>query len=191
MTGGAQSGLGRRAVAVSHGCRPGATAAPQLFADGMDASTAVRVVTTVLTRRRAWYVRAVSEENRRIASEMIAAMGRSDDAVFDRLLAADVRQWIPDSSAAKLGVENPVAGVDAVKALYARGPARYERVRFDALFVVADAGGAAAITQTDSRLHDGREFSNRYALFFRIESGRIAEIWEHPDTALMFEFFSI
>ena len=123
--------------------------------------------------------------------EMIAAMGSSDTAVFDRLLAADVRQWVPDSSAAKMGVANPITGAEAVQALYARGPARYERIRFDPLFVVADPGGAAAITQTASRLHDGREFSNRYALFFRIENGKIVEIWEHPDTALMFAFFGI
>ena len=130
-------------------------------------------------------------ENRRVAEEMLAAMGSNDVDVLDRLLAPNVQQWIPESSTTKAGIDNPTVGAESVKALFARGPLRYEYLRYETLFMVADENGAAAFTQTNSRLRDGREFRNRYALFFRIQDGRITEIWEHPDTALMFEFFGL
>jgi ketosteroid isomerase-like protein len=135
---------------------------------------------------------AGSEANRQIAFELIRAMSENDVATMDELLDADVRQWIPWSAQQRVGgIELPIEGAEAVKQMAGRGEDRYEYIRFEPLFAVADENGAAVFAETDSKLKDGRSFKNRYAFFVRIVDGRVTELWEHPDTAWSFEFFGI
>jgi ketosteroid isomerase-like protein len=98
---------------------------------------------------------------------------------------------VPESAAARTGIARPTEGLEAVKSIYARGPERYEHLRFEPTLVIADDDGAAVFARSHGKLRDGREFSNEYAFFYRVVDGRVTEVWEHPDTAYAFDFFGI
>jgi ketosteroid isomerase-like protein len=129
--------------------------------------------------------------NREIALSLLDAMARNDAQTMRRLLHPEVRQWLPESSTRKMGVGLPVVGAEAVMRNAALGEKRYQSIRFDPQFVVADQDGAAIYAVSTSLTLDGRQLSNRYAVFVRVEDGRVVDLVEHPDTALLFEFFGM
>jgi ketosteroid isomerase-like protein len=57
-------------------------------------------------------------------------------------------------------------------------------------YVVADGEvGAAQVHLSTTLAASGTPYENTYAYIFRFENGKIAEIWEHLDTAYAFALF--
>jgi len=57
-------------------------------------------------------------------------------------------------------------------------------------FLVADEDIGAAQVQLSTRLaSSGEPYENVYVYFFRFRDGKIAEMWEHLDTAYAFALF--
>jgi ketosteroid isomerase-like protein len=132
----------------------------------------------------------MADENLAIAEEMLQAVETTDVDAFERLLAEDVRHWIPVSSSERTGLPQPLEGREAVIGLFSRAPERFERLEYRVQMAVGGDEGAAVFATMDATLRDGREYENRYAWFFRIAGGRIVEIFEQPDTAYAYDFFA-
>jgi ketosteroid isomerase-like protein len=82
----------------------------------------------------------------------------------------------------------PIDGREAVINLFSGAP---EALRYRSLLTVADEHGAAVFAHMTSTLTEGQDVENNYAWCFRIRDGRIAGIFEQPDTAHAFDFFGI
>jgi ketosteroid isomerase-like protein len=109
---------------------------------------------------------------------------RRDEAGLARHMKPDVRWWIP-GSAADRGLERPIVGTDAVVGLL-MSLSFYdpnERV-WTIQHVVAEDSLVAVHATLDARIAaTAEEYHNNYVFLFRLEDGKIAEVWEHLDTA--------
>ena len=70
--------------------------------------------------------------------------------------------------------------------LFTRSPGRFYRpqtVRLERHFLVADERFGAIQFVNRAKTVDGKDYENLYVFTFRLEAGRIAEGWEHLDSA--------
>jgi ketosteroid isomerase-like protein len=130
--------------------------------------------------------------NAEIADKILRAMERMDREAISELLDENVKHWVPQSATNKFpAMPQPIEGRQAVTDLFKHAPERYKSLRYDDWLTFADDNGAAVLTVMHGVPHDGRDFVNRYAWFFKIENGKIVEMVEQPDTAYAFDFFGI
>jgi ketosteroid isomerase-like protein len=130
--------------------------------------------------------------NQQLIREHFAAKDKLDRAALEAGFTADARYWAPLSGEQRgLAVRPIVGGPKLAEMLTTLSLKLYERERsWNIEFVVADEHVGAAQVQLSTRLAStGEPYENIYVYFFRFRDGKIAEMWEHLDTAYAFALF--
>jgi ketosteroid isomerase-like protein len=130
--------------------------------------------------------------NQQLIREHFAAKDKLDRAALEAGFTADARWWPPVSGAQRgLAVRPIVGGPTLAEMMTTLSLKLYARERsWKIEFVVADENVGAAQVQLSTRLAtSGEPYENVYVYFFRFEDGKIAEMWEHLDTAYAFALF--
>lgn len=135
----------------------------------------------------------MSGSNAQLLRDHFAAKERFDRDAILRQLTPDARWWVPVSGAQRGIASRPIEGGHTIAdtltntlstQLYAK-----ERSWTMQHVVADDVVGAAQVQLSTTLATSGAPYENVYAYFFRFESGKIAEIWEHLDTAYAFSLF--
>jgi ketosteroid isomerase-like protein len=130
--------------------------------------------------------------NQQLIREHFAAKDRLDRAALEAQFTANAKWWPPPSGAQRGLAERPIVGGPTLAEMMATLSLKlYERERsWKIEFLVADEDLGAAQVQLSTRLaSSGEPYENLYVYFFRFQEGKIAEIWEHLDTAYAFALF--
>jgi ketosteroid isomerase-like protein len=122
-----------------------------------------------------------TEENRRIITEIFARWSAGDASGFYETLADDISMTTIGSTKYSGTVVGKAAMAEAFGPflrLFA------EPAVFTAETIVADGDLVAVQARGRSRTKDGQEYSNVYAMFFRMSNGKIIQYTEYFDTDL-------
>lgn len=105
------------------------------------------------------------------------AMGGDPSELF----APDIVWHLPRTNP----MGTPIVGLEAVRAMLARGFALYdpEDMRSEVHRIIAGDDGFAAVRLTfHTRTAAGQPYAGEYQLQFECRDGAIAQVWESPDT---------
>jgi uncharacterized protein len=130
--------------------------------------------------------------NQQLIRDHFAAKEKLDRSALEATFSADARYWAPLSGAQRgLATRPIVGGAKLGEVLTALSLKLYARERSWTIeFLVADEDIGAAQVQLSTRLaSSGEPYENVYVYFFRFRDGKIAEMWEHLDTAYAFALF--
>lgn len=98
-------------------------------------------------------------------------------------------QWhLPQSTATPL-----LSGREAVMAMFMQGVSSYykpETMQFKHLHRLADGDFVHSHFSLSAKTATGQDYHNHYQSLFRLEDGRIAEVWEYFDTAYLNAVFA-
>jgi ketosteroid isomerase-like protein len=126
----------------------------------------------------------VPTDPKAIVRRLFEAMPAGDADALGRVLTDDV-QWRFPGSVTRRGVPTLVHGRAAAVALVAGSWRPGERTTWTLHRLVAE-GDVVAVDATRTKTwDDGSTLEIAYAFFVRVESGAVAEIVEHLDTALV------
>lgn len=130
--------------------------------------------------------------NQQLIREHFAAKDSLDRAALEAGFTADAKWWPPLSGAQRGLADRPIVGgptlAEMMTTLSLKLYARERSWKIE--FLVADEHVGAAQVQLSTRLAtSGEPYENVYVYFFRFQDGKIAEIWEHLDTAYAFALF--
>ena len=126
------------------------------------------------------------EANKQVVRRHLAASDRGDVHAQGALLAEDVRWWIPQSGEEHAHIARPLEGKEAVLGLFANGDAFFTDRHTTIDQIVAEGDYVAVHSHMQARTASGNDYLNQYHWLFRLEGARIAEVWEHLDTAYAF-----
>jgi ketosteroid isomerase-like protein len=122
-------------------------------------------------------------ENRQVIVEHFAAKERRDESALRNQFSQDVKWWAPKSTE-KRGIARPVSGRDNVLALLmSLGFYKPEGRVWTIHHLVADDRTVAAHVTFETETVNGHPYENQYVFIFEMRDGRIAQAWEHLDTA--------
>ena len=120
--------------------------------------------------------------NRALVLRYFDIIGGRLQAPLEDCFTPEARWHVPQSN--PLIRPNPKCGIAGVMEVLTSGVGIYAPgsldVRLEA--VIADEHEVAVQFTLHARLAKGVPYDNRYMFRFRIEYGRIAEVWEHLDT---------
>jgi ketosteroid isomerase-like protein len=108
---------------------------------------------------------------------------RDTDAIA-RLIREDAVWWVPVSGA-KLGIDRPLIGRDAVVGLLGgtSGFFRPDTTTWTVLGLFEEDQTVVAHVQRRCLTGSGNPYDNEYLLRFDFVDGSVATVWEHTDTA--------
>jgi ketosteroid isomerase-like protein len=131
--------------------------------------------------------RAGLSEAKQKVLRLLDAMGARDAAAIDGLVNDDVQWWIPQSVENAGAVERPVKGRSEVVRLASGqmfGAFQPNTTTWDVWHMTEEEGRVAILMYRRATGANGKPYNNLYHWLFRLESGRISEVWEVLDTAL-------
>jgi ketosteroid isomerase-like protein len=135
----------------------------------------------------------VSGSNAQLIKDHFAAKARFDKEAILGQLTPDARWWVPVSGAqrgiAARPIESGATIADILTATLSTQLYSKERTWTVEYVVADDEVGAAQVHLSTTLAASGTPYDNTYAYIFRFEDGKIAEIWEHLDTAYAFALF--
>ena len=130
--------------------------------------------------------------NRQLIEEHFAAKDRLDRAALETQFTEDARWWPPVSGAQRGLAVRPVEGGPKLAEMMTTLSLRLyapERSWTIELLTADEQTGAAQVRLSTSLAGSGDAYENIYVYFFRFSGAKIAEIWEHLDTAYAFALF--
>ena len=135
----------------------------------------------------------MSGTNAQLIRDHFAAKEQFDRATIEGQLTPDAIWWVPVSGAQRGIATRPIEGGPTIADILTSTLSLklYAKERSWAVeYVVADDEvGAAQVKLTTTLATSGIPYENTYAYIFRFVDGKIAEIYEHLDTAYAFALF--
>lgn len=135
----------------------------------------------------------MSGSNAQLIKDHFAAKAQFDKAAILSQLTPDARWWVPVSGAQRGIASRPIESGQTIADILTAtlSTQLYSKRRtWTVEYVVADDEvGAAQVHLSTTLAASGTPYENTYAYIFRFENGKIAEIWEHLDTAYAFALF--
>jgi ketosteroid isomerase-like protein len=127
-----------------------------------------------------------STSQKDLAIKLLEAIAQRDRNTVSSCLTSDVVWWVPQS-AGELGLDRPLVGREATLGLLC-GESRYEvgTMEWTHHHVLADDDTVAVHASLRARTKAGVSYQNNYVMIYRFRDNRIAEGWEHTDTAYAF-----
>jgi ketosteroid isomerase-like protein len=131
-------------------------------------------------------------ERKLVVRSLLDAVAQRDTATLQRLLRDDVVWWAP-ASAVQRGLARPLRGSAAVVTLLsgAHGFFRADTTTWTVLRLIEEDGTVVAHVRRECLTARGTPYDNEYLLRIDIVDGRIAEVWEHTDTAYANDCFAV
>lgn len=131
----------------------------------------------------------VAAERKARAATLLTAIAERRRELAEPLLTEDVTWWVPQSAGAR-GIERPLRGRQAVLDLCC-GESRYRvgTMHWDPHQLLHDDDTVVVHCTLRALTKGGVSYENHYALVYRFVGDRIAEAWEHTDTAYAFGRF--
>lgn len=117
---------------------------------------------------------------RELAARLIAAVDARDDAALREILHPDFRYLVPLSLPAGGAYEGPETLIDMLG--YSDQVYRPGSLRPDREPPIVEGDRAAWRFWLDAVTVDGQPYRNRYAMFIRVQDGRVIELEEQLDT---------
>jgi ketosteroid isomerase-like protein len=126
--------------------------------------------------------------NKRTVEALLDGIARRDSAALARLIRDDAVWWVP-VSAARLGVDRPLLGRDAVVGLLSGTNSffRPDTTTWTVLALIEEGQTVIAHVQRRCLTGRGNPYDNEYLLRFDFVDGAIAAAWEHTDTSYAHE----
>jgi len=127
--------------------------------------------------------------NKELVQRFRQAADARDFTAASEMVSDGVRWWVPRSAER---FERPIEGRDAVMALLSGATARVykpETMERDYHTFVAEGDFVAVWLTMTAVTASGKDYTNDYHFLYRCEGGRIAEVWEHLDTAYAYSRF--
>jgi ketosteroid isomerase-like protein len=122
-----------------------------------------------------------ADENRRLATELIARFDANDLAGALGMLSDDVNWWIVGRPA-----EQPAAGdhdkAQITELLRNMGRRLKDGLRMTVTSAVAEGDRVALELESRGELDNGRVYNNHYHMLVTVRGGKIVEIREYLDT---------
>lgn len=135
----------------------------------------------------------MSGSNAQLIRDHFAAKANFDRATIVDQLTPDAKWWVPVSGAQRGIASRPIeSGATIADILTSTLSTQLYSLKrtWTVEHVVADEEtGAAQVHLSTTLASSGIPYDNTYAYIFRFEDGKIAEIWEHLDTAYAFALF--
>ena len=135
----------------------------------------------------------MSGSNAQLIRDHFAAKARFDRATIVDQLTPDAKWWVPVSGAQRGIATRPIESGQTIADILTStlSTQLYSKERtWTVEYVVADDEvGAAQVHLSTTLAASGTPYDNTYAYIFRFAGGKIAEIWEHLDTAYAFALF--
>ena len=125
------------------------------------------------------------DQHKQLLEGFWKALTRGDRTGLAAAFAADGVWHIPPYYT-RLSGEADARGRDAVVKLLTGDPARFYQVRtvqLDRIFLIADEQFGAIQFINRAKTVKDADYDNLYVFTFRFDAGRIAEGWEHLDSA--------
>jgi uncharacterized protein len=138
------------------------------------------------------------EDNKQAVKAFFTSIAMADPQGFRELLSDEPTWWIPESAAAKnasrlhsVPGERAVRGKDALTTMLfssgfyrdRRSSPEYEPMRYDRHHLIAEGDMVVSHHTMHTVTSSGDAYQNEFVFVFRLEDGKIAEVWEHLDTA--------
>ena len=127
-----------------------------------------------------------AERNKQVVCDQLAAMERLDAETQGALMTDDVKWWVPQSAVDASGLDRPLSGKKAVLELLGGADAFFSEMHWTIDQLVAEGEHVAVHAHMQGRTASGNDYLNYYHFLYRLNGGRIAEVWEHVDTAYAF-----
>ncbi len=122
--------------------------------------------------------------NKQAVKALLDGIARRDAAALHHLIRDDTVWWVP-VSAARLGLDRPLVGRNAVVRLLS-GTSEFFRAdttTWTVLALIEEASTVVAHVQRRCLTAHGLPYENEYLLRFDFIDGQIATAWEHTDTS--------
>jgi hypothetical protein len=125
----------------------------------------------------------ITEDNRRIVTEIFAELGRGNPRAFADALADDVRWTTPGNIPGwPRSFEGKAAVLDQ---LLAQVRAQLvERIRLTVSRILADGEHVIVEAKGRATTRTGYPYNNEYCFLYRLSGGKIVEVTEYLDTQL-------
>ena len=127
-----------------------------------------------------------TEDNKRIARELLAASAAHDGAAFEALMHAQATYWV-------IGQKHlfPVSGekTRAEICAYMASPSIFASVRSTVHTLTAEDDRVAVESEFVGTLPDGRVYRNVYHYLMWFRDGQVLRVKEYLDTQSAVEFF--
>lgn len=128
----------------------------------------------------------VDSLNKELVREMFSGISRADASLFYECLAEDATLTITG----ECSWSQVIRGREAIQQFYRYVHSQLaERGRTDALKILADDDWVVVEARGNMVMKGGSPYRNHYCLLFRLEAGRIVEMKEYQDTALVEKVF--
>ena len=139
-----------------------------------------------------------AEANKKVIKPFFDAIANAQPEDFKALVTDDITWWIPQSAAGRnferlhsTQDERAVRGKQAVTTmLYKSGFYRdrraspeYEPQQYERHHLIAEGDMVVSHHTLRTVTSAGLDFENQYVFVFRFQDGKVAEVWEHLDTA--------
>ena len=128
-------------------------------------------------------------DNKQLVQRFRQAADARDFAAAAELMSDDVRWWVPRSAPR---FDRPLEGRRAVVDLISGatgGRFKPETMKREYHTFVAEGDHVAVWLTMTAETTGGADYTNDYHFLYRCENGRIAEVWEHLDTAYAYSRF--
>lgn len=124
-----------------------------------------------------------TEQNRALITRVMAALAEGDRAPFAAAMHEDAA-WIMKGTTEWSGAYHGTADIRArlLKPLYDNFTSTY---RNRASAILADGDRVVVECEGDVMTRSGAPYNNQYCYLFRLEGGKIVELVEYMDTALV------
>lgn len=141
-------------------------------------------------------------ENKETVKAFFGSIANAEPDVLGTLVTDDITWWIPQSAAARNADrihstpdERAVHGKSSVTTmLYQSGFYRdrrsspeYEPQQYDRHHLIAEDDMVVSHHTLRTVTADGLDYENQYVFVFRFDGDKVAEVWEHLDTAYTYE----
>jgi uncharacterized protein len=124
-----------------------------------------------------------ASENKKLMEEIFAGLANRNGTLFTERMADDFR-WINIGTSKWSGTFDGKAAVmrDLLAPLWAR---LVERTRTSAHRFIAEGDYVVVEARGDNVTKAGKPYNNEYCFVFRLSEGKITEVKEYSDTALI------
>jgi ketosteroid isomerase-like protein len=126
-----------------------------------------------------------THHHKAVVRRFLDALVEEDTVALRPLVTDDVRWWVPPSAGTNFGLDRPLEGWDGIPWFGGEGWKGFKpgTSAVTVHHLVAEGDLVSAHYNRVAERVSGTRYDNEYNILFRLEEGRIAEVWEVVDTA--------